>query len=207
MKQNICINCKAPFDCIQYINNERIHCYNRKFCFICSPYGSHNTRKQILNSRPAYIDKLSLEEFKIIINSCFSRKEFFRKINMLASGASFKILNRRIKKDNVDISHFKKPQDFVKYTGKQPYEKILVENSTYVTTSSLKDRLIKDGILKYKCVKCGNEGKHMDEPLSLHLDHINGIRNDHRLENLRILCPNCHSQTKTYSGKNKNGGK
>jgi 5-methylcytosine-specific restriction endonuclease McrA len=95
----------------------------------------------------------------------------------------------------------------VKHTGKQPYEKILVENSTYVTTSSLKDRLVKDGLLEYKCVKCKNEGIHMGECLSLQLDHINGIRNDHRLENLRILCPNCHSQTKTYGSKNRNGGK
>lgn len=205
MKQKSCVNCKELFDCIQYINGERINCYSRKFCFTCSPYGSHNTRQYISTSRPAYIDSLSLEEFTNIIKSCFSRKEFFRKINMLSSGASFRILNRRIKKDNVDISHFKSPQSFVKLTGKQSYDQILVENSTYVTTSSLKHRLVKDGLLEYKCSKCGNDGNHMDEPLSLHLDHINGVRNDHRLSNLRILCPNCHSQTKTYSGKNKNG--
>jgi 5-methylcytosine-specific restriction endonuclease McrA len=43
----------------------------------------------------------------------------------------------------------------------------------------------------------------MGKPLSLHLDHKNGKNNDHRIENLRFLCPNCHSQTATYAGKNK----
>ena len=43
----------------------------------------------------------------------------------------------------------------------------------------------------------------LDKKLSLQLDHINGINNDHRIENLRFLCPNCHSQTETYAGKNK----
>ena len=45
-------------------------------------------------------------------------------------------------------------------------------------------------------------GVWLDEPITLQLDHINGINNDHRIENLRILCPNCHSQTSTYAGKN-----
>jgi 5-methylcytosine-specific restriction endonuclease McrA len=66
----------------------------------------------------------------------------------------------------------------------------------------LKSRLLKEKLIEYKCVKCGNTGEWQGEPLSLQLDHINGNNKDHRLENLRLLCPNCHSQTKTYSGKN-----
>ncbi len=48
---------------------------------------------------------------------------------------------------------------------------------------------------------CGNKGNHNGKSLSLHLDHKNGVNNDNRLDNLRFLCPNCHSQTETYSGK------
>lgn len=55
----------------------------------------------------------------------------------------------------------------------------------------------------YECSICKNSGIHMDIPLSLQIDHINGINNDNRKENLRWLCPNCHTQTKTYSGNNK----
>ena len=80
---------------------------------------------------------------------------------------------------------------------------ILVENSTYLNRTALKERIIKEKILEYKCAICGNEGTWNGSPLTLQLDHINGINNDHRIENLRFLCPNCHSQTETFSGRNK----
>ena len=82
-------------------------------------------------------------------------------------------------------------------------EDILVENSTYTNRTALKERLIKEKILEYKCAICGNEGIWNGNPLTLQLDHINGINNDHRIKNLRFLCPNCHSQTETFSGRNK----
>ena len=67
----------------------------------------------------------------------------------------------------------------------------------------MKSRLIKEEILEYKCALCGNTGEWQGQSLTLQLDHINGINNDNRLKNLRLLCPNCHSQTKTFSGRNK----
>lgn len=82
-----------------------------------------------------------------------------------------------------------------------PLEEILVENSTYLNTWRLKKKLVKVGLLEDKCIVCSQGNGWNGKPLSLHLDHINGINNDHRLENLRILCPNCHSQTETYAGK------
>ena len=73
--------------------------------------------------------------------------------------------------------------------------------SRAINRYNLKARLIRAGILENRCEQCGiNEWR--DAPLSCHLDHINGVKNDHRLENLRMLCPNCHSQTATYGGKN-----
>lgn len=86
---------------------------------------------------------------------------------------------------------------------KYDLKEILVENSSYENRTRLKERLIKEGYLEYQCAICGNKGVWLDKPLSLQLDHINGINNDHRIENLRLLCPNCHSQTETFSGKNK----
>ena len=70
-------------------------------------------------------------------------------------------------------------------------------------TSKVKNRLIKEGIMKCECVWCGIMDTWNGKPIVLHLDHINGVNNDHRLENLRLLCPNCHSQTDTYAGKGK----
>lgn len=67
---------------------------------------------------------------------------------------------------------------------------------------NVKIRLLRCGLLINACARCGLT-HWQGERLSLHLDHINGVRNDHRLENLRLLCPNCHSLTETYGGRNK----
>ena len=78
---------------------------------------------------------------------------------------------------------------------------VLVKNSPYVLTSLVRQRLINQGIIKYECL-CGNKGEWMGKKITLQLDHINGDNKDHRKENLRFLCPNCHSQTRTYGSKN-----
>ena len=81
-------------------------------------------------------------------------------------------------------------------------EEVFVENSAYAR-HLIKRRLIKQKLIEYKCCECGNEGVWMGKPLSLQLDHKNGIANDNRLQNLRFICANCHSQTDTWCGKNK----
>lgn len=83
---------------------------------------------------------------------------------------------------------------------KYSLSKILIQESIYKGTHNLKLRLLKEGLLKNSCYICGI-GEWLGDSLSFHLDHINGIRNDNRIENLRLLCPNCHSQTETYAGK------
>ncbi|MFN2528158.1 MAG: HNH endonuclease [Candidatus Baltobacteraceae bacterium] len=65
----------------------------------------------------------------------------------------------------------------------------------------VKSRLLREGLLENMCSECGIQDW-LGRALSLHIDHINGIGDDHRLENLRMLCPNCHSQTPTYGGRN-----
>lgn len=85
---------------------------------------------------------------------------------------------------------------------------ILVECSSYTAIAVLKRRLVEEGLLKYMCYNNAcplftiEHPKWATRPIVLHLDHINGVRDDHRLQNLRFLCPNCHSQTDTYCGKN-----
>ena len=79
-------------------------------------------------------------------------------------------------------------------------DEILIENSLY-DNSSLKARIIKDKVIPNKCKLCGQLPFHNGKELTLQLDHINGVNDDHRLENLRILCPNCHTQTDTWGRK------
>lgn len=86
--------------------------------------------------------------------------------------------------------------------SKYSYDEILIEHSPYDHASRLRDRLIKDGLLVEECAICHLSNIWNGLPLTLQLDHINGIHDDNRLENLRLLCPNCHSQTETFGGKN-----
>jgi len=69
-------------------------------------------------------------------------------------------------------------------------------------TRMVKERLIKNGLKKLICEKCGGK-EWNNKPIPLELNHINGNRTDHRKENLELICPNCHAQTETYRGKNK----
>jgi hypothetical protein len=86
--------------------------------------------------------------------------------------------------------------------NKIPLDEILNGLHPTYGTGHLKERLFRLGIKKKVCERCGVGDTWMGEPLVLHLEHINGKSDDHRFNNLRILCPNCHSQTETYTGRN-----
>lgn len=85
---------------------------------------------------------------------------------------------------------------------RRPLESILVERSTFRDNQSLKRRLVEEGLLVDECRECGLGPTWNGKPITLQLEHINGINNDNRIENLAVLCPNCHSQTDTYTGRN-----
>lgn len=154
------------------------------------------------NNSVSKVYLVSDEEFKEIIANSISYSDCLRALGLgTKGGSSTDILKKRIKELQCSTEHF------TRKGASSPYkqynlEEILVENSTYLSLSSLKKRLLQETDIEYKCAICGIDSW-LDQPISLHLDHINGINNDHRYENLRFLCPNCHSQTETYSGKNK----
>lgn len=143
------------------------------------------------------------DEFIKIVEESNSYSDCLRKLGLTPrGGSSSDILKKRIKELNLSVEHFGKSQK-QSPTAHYTLEEILIENSFYHNISRLKTRLIKEGYLEYKCACCGNKGEWNGQSLSLQLDHINGINNDQRIENLRFLCPNCHSQTNSFAGKNK----
>lgn len=154
--------------------------------------------------RKSKIYSVSDEEFRNIVENSDSYSDCLRQLGLgTRGGSSTDILKERIQELSCDISHFGNKKKVIAPNVKYSLDEILIENSTYKNIARLKIRLVKEGYLEYKCARCGiNEW--MGEPISLQLDHQNGKNNDHRLENLRFLCPNCHSQTDTYAGKNKN---
>jgi hypothetical protein len=108
--------------------------------------------------------------------------------------------NKAIKRQAITLTESNFPNRRRRYDWpKLPLEVLMARSKSRL---SIKRRLLDAGILESRCDECGISewrGRH----LSIQLDHRNGIRDDHRLENLRMLCPNCHSQTETFAAKNK----
>jgi len=86
-----------------------------------------------------------------------------------------------------------------------PSHILLAQNSKF-SKQTVRHRIIKHELLVYCCTECGLKSAWNNKPLTLQLDHINGISNDNRLDNLRFLCPNCHSQTQTWCGRKSGSG-
>lgn len=144
---------------------------------------------------------ISEEEFRNLIKSSYSYREALLKLGYCGSGRGYDIIKRRIKELNISIKHFssfgKNSNNKIKYT----LQEILIKDSKYTNTTNMKQRLIKAEMLEYKCAICGNTGNWLNKELVLQLDHINGDHTDNRIENLRLLCPNCHSQTETFTSR------
>ena len=151
-------------------------------------------------SRKKYKDGDLIEAVKI----CFSWSQVLVKIGLKSAGGNHQTIQRRAKDLGLDSSHFM-GQRWRKGTNVPSrravkLEEILVKDSTYAT-GHLHKRLLKEKVKEHKCEGC-KQTEWMSKPIPLELDHINGNRFDHRIENLRFLCPNCHAQTDTYGGKN-----
>lgn len=147
-----------------------------------------------------------MEEIIITIKNSINKYQTLKKLNWDTNTSGYRKLNKFIKENNVDISHFETLKERCKrmrpeFPIKKPLSEILVSGSTYSRTS-LKQRLYKEGIKVPICEKCGQDEWWHGEKISLILDHINGIHDDNRLENLRILCPNCNASLPTHCGRN-----
>jgi 5-methylcytosine-specific restriction endonuclease McrA len=144
---------------------------------------------------------LPSDEFKELVYKSESITEILNFFGKLNKGGNFRTLKERCVYEGIPEKDIPKQKIIPKNTSK-PLKDILVKNSNY-NRGSLKKRLINENILKYECGECDLKDTWNDKKITLQLDHINGISNDHRLENLRFLCPNCHSQTSNFAGRNK----
>jgi len=150
-------------------------------------------------------EKYKKENFSKLVKESKSFTELREKLNICRTGSSNETIKKYIHTYNLDTTHFDSFKDHLNNLRKnniQSLESILIKGSTYLNNTYLKIRLVKNNLLEYKCSICNNRGVWQDKKMALQLDHINGINNDNRIENLRFLCPNCHSQTNTFSGKN-----
>lgn len=154
--------------------------------------------------------KYTKEILEKAISESRSFMETLRKLGLNdRSGSNFYQIKLKIKAYQINTSHFtgqgwctgEYHKKLVKSFVEIPLNEILIKNSVYLSTSGLKKRLLKENLLKNECYNCKLKPFWNNETLTLQLDHIDGDRTNNTLENLRILCPNCHSQTKTFAGR------
>lgn len=150
-----------------------------------------------------YYKRISEYELRKIIEESESLAEVMRRLGYTANrGNSFNGLKKHLDECGIDYSKFSRNNHSNFSHPRHKLEDILVEDSHYTNTTRMKERIIAANLIPYECSIC-----HITEwngkELVLQLDHINGNNRDNRIKNLRFLCPNCHSQTETFCGKNK----
>ena len=180
-------------------------------------FGEISKELLITKSNACYCSKINLDEYDEKVSShqkyvdsvcelakkCTNINQILHILGKKGTNEYYKQIRKILEENKVDISHFKECEpykpDGVK--GKLPIEEYLVKGST-ISIPKLRERLLKEGLKEHKCEnpKCGLSEWH-NLPIPLQLHHINGDRTDNRLENLQLLCPNCHALTDNYCGR------
>jgi hypothetical protein len=149
-----------------------------------------------------------------IVNRSFSIAQVLKELGLKPTGGNYRHITSRIRLCGVSTDHFRGmgwcPGETasthatvaqIASAKRVPDAKVFVENSPVYHGPRLIRRLRRLG-WEYKCGECGLT-QWRGKTITLHLHHVNGIHNDNRFENLQLLCPNCHVQTSTYSGRNR----
>lgn len=145
---------------------------------------------------------ISKEQAEEIVKNCYSIADFCRYVGWITKGNNYKIFHKYVKEYNLDISHFtfgKKQLKNFNFLGKK-YSLNEYLKSKHIRGKVLIKKMVEEGVKERKCESCGlTEWKGEEIPLELH--HIDGNHFNNDLDNLQLLCPNCHSFTDNFRGK------
>lgn len=148
-------------------------------------------------------DKMNDHELQQLLDESTSLRDVLIKMNLSARGGnSYDSIRKRIKRSNLSTDMFAINTNKQQVTKKRKIEhtEVFCKEST-LNRHRVKERILKEKLIPYMCSDCGLSNVWNDKKLVLQIDHINGVKNDNRIENLRFLCPNCHSQTETFTAK------
>lgn len=148
------------------------------------------------------LHKYTEQELRDAVVNSTSIRQVLQALNVAPYGGNYLVVKKAIKHFTIDTSHFT-GQAWNK--GKSISKRKLKDytNNKYsISSHKLRLRLIKEGVFCHKCQGCSRK-TWKGNPIPLELDHIDGDNKNNRLNNLRLLCPNCHALTPTYRGKNK----
>lgn len=159
----------------------------------------------VQNSRRAsVIWRLERGELERVVAQSGTFSDVLRFFGLNHKGGNCRTLKRRLDEEGISYAHIPQGRDSTRGRAMGGVQKALEEvlrQDSSAGRHHIKARLIREGVLANECALCGLEPMWNGAPLVLALDHVNGVSNDNRLENLRFLCPNCHSQTETYAGR------
>lgn len=147
--------------------------------------------------------KYTKEKIEEIVNESKSFSDVTKKFGLNHQYyGNRQTIKKYIELYKIDISHFGDYNKSNRFNKKIELSDILIKDSKYINNVALKNRLYKIGLKKRNCELCDQGEEWKGKKMSLILDHINGTHNDNRIENLRIVCPNCNSTLDTHCGKN-----
>lgn len=150
-------------------------------------------------SKRSLITTLSIEQLTAIVSRSSSLSEVANALGLKLHGSTYVRLLSRLRDD---IPHYTELFVKVKRAPRRRSTRDLFTPNSKVSGRCVKKRILQDKLVPYCCVFCSNEGQWNGKPLVLRLDHIDGVRNNHTLQNLRFVCPNCDSQLPTFTGRN-----
>jgi len=149
----------------------------------------------------------SIEQLSAAIKQSISIRQTLLVLGLAAKGGNYRIIHNAIKQYGIDISHFKQ-QGWAKNKIFGPKRKIedYLSNRFPIGSYKLKIRLLKENFFSAQCSNC-LATTWLNQKIPLELEHKNGNHLDNSLDNLCLLCPNCHALTSTYRGKNQKRAK
>ena len=182
------------------LNTNKVN--DKEYAYLKIMLKKYNLEIPEFNKKRSPIFKLKKSLFHKIIENSHTVEEALNFFGLKNRSANAETLKARLEEEGYNYLNFLEKKKHIYQPPKNKYlEKDLFQKDSKISRSTIRKRILQEKLIEYKCAICGID-KWQGKEITLTLDHIDGVNNNHSLENLRFLCPNCDSQQPTYCGKN-----